>query len=126
MEAEVRALVEGQMMAKRAHADKLGMSAALAATSDSSSSSASDRRILVCGGASVNRAILQVVADVFNAPVFTRPLSSNVAALGAAWRARQCVRRQDGEEEGAPTREDGSMTTPVCVPHKDAASVNML
>ena len=34
--------------------------------------SAKGTRILVCGGASANDTILQVISDIFNAPVFTK------------------------------------------------------
>ena len=61
-ETEVRALVEGQVIAKRLHAEKLGFSLT------------EDTRILVTGGASVNKAIQQVIADVFNASVYTMVL----------------------------------------------------
>ena len=73
-ETEVRALVEGQMLAKRLHAETVGFSVT------------EESRILVTGGASVNSAILQVIADVFNAGVFTQP-AANSAALGGAYRA---------------------------------------
>ena len=46
------------MIAKRLHAEKLGFSLT------------EDTRILVTGGASVNKAIQQVIADVFNASVY--------------------------------------------------------
>ena len=59
-ETEVRALIEGQMIAKRLHAERMGFHLS------------SDTRILVTGGASVNTAILQVIADVFNANVYTQ------------------------------------------------------
>ena len=45
----MRALVEGQMAAKRVHAERLGFRLG------------ADTRILVTGGASVNTAILQVL-----------------------------------------------------------------
>merc|ERR1719153_160091 len=73
-ETEVRALVEGQLLAKRLHAEKIGFKIT------------ADTRILVTGGASVNLAILQVVADVFNAKVFTQS-AANSAAMGGAYRA---------------------------------------
>jgi len=73
-ETEVRALVEGQMMAKRIHAENIGFRLE------------ADTRILVTGGASVNTAILQVVADVFNAKVYTQT-AANSAAMGGAYRA---------------------------------------
>jgi hypothetical protein len=34
--------------------------------------SGKDTRILVCGGASANDAILQIISDIFNAPVYTK------------------------------------------------------
>ncbi|XP_065839461.1 xylulose kinase-like [Oscarella lobularis] len=72
---EVRALVEGQFMAKRVHAENLGYD--IGPTS----------RVLATGGASKNSAILQVLADVFNAPVYTLE-TENSASLGAAYQAR--------------------------------------
>jgi len=73
-ETEVRALIEGQMMAKRIHAERMGFNLT------------PQTRILVTGGASVNTAILQVVADVFNANVYTQS-AANSAAMGGAYRA---------------------------------------
>lgn len=43
-------------------------------------------RILATGGASVNKSILQVMADVFNAPVYVQK-SSEAALFGGAFRA---------------------------------------
>ncbi|NXN85187.1 XYLB kinase, partial [Bombycilla garrulus] len=43
-------------------------------------------RILATGGASHNKKILQVLSDVFNAPVFTID-TANSACLGSAYRA---------------------------------------
>ncbi|XP_041102764.1 xylulose kinase isoform X1 [Polyodon spathula] len=73
-EVEVRALIEGQFLAKRAHAEKLGYKI-LQGT-----------RVLATGGASSNKDILQVLADVFNAPVYTID-TTNSACLGCAYRA---------------------------------------
>ncbi|XP_014112199.1 PREDICTED: xylulose kinase isoform X2 [Pseudopodoces humilis] len=73
-EVEIRALIEGQFMAKRIHAEKLGYKV-LPKT-----------RILATGGASHNKKILQVLSDVFNAPVFTID-TANSACLGSAYRA---------------------------------------
>ena len=58
-ETEVRAVVEGQMMAKRIHAERMGFVIN------------PDTRILVTGGASVNTVILQIIADVFNAKIYS-------------------------------------------------------
>lgn len=57
-EIEIRALVEGQMLHHRAIAESMGFLFG------------SEAKILATGGASVNKSILQVIADVFNAPVY--------------------------------------------------------
>ena len=49
-----------QVLAKRLHAERVGFRVD------------AGTRVLVTGGASVNAAILQVVADVFNARVYTQ------------------------------------------------------
>lgn len=46
-----------------------------------------DTRILATGGASANKSILQVVSDVFNAPVYIQK-TTEAALLGAAYRAK--------------------------------------
>ncbi|XP_033624446.1 xylulose kinase-like isoform X1 [Asterias rubens] len=72
---EVRALLEGQFMAKRLHAENLGYLVERGS------------RVLATGGASANRAILQVLSDVFNAPVYILDVA-NSACLGCAYRAK--------------------------------------
>jgi len=69
--ANVRAIVEAQMMAMANHTQWMSADASL---------------VYATGGASGNRAVLQVMADVFGAEV-VRPRSGNGAALGAALRA---------------------------------------
>lgn len=69
--ADVRAVVEGQMLAMAAHSFWMGVQVTA---------------IHATGGASVNADILQVMADVFGADVF-RFEAGNSAALGAALRA---------------------------------------
>ncbi len=70
--ANVRAVIEAQMMAMANHAAVITRQRV--------------QRLLATGGASVNREILQVMADVFDAEVI--PMASgNAAALGAALRA---------------------------------------
>ncbi|XP_078520473.1 xylulose kinase [Lissotriton helveticus] len=73
-EMEVRAVIESQFMAKRIHAERLGYKI-LPRT-----------RILATGGASCNQEILQVLSDVFGAPVYTID-TANSASLGCAYRA---------------------------------------
>ncbi|TQE01386.1 hypothetical protein C1H46_012967 [Malus baccata] len=70
--SEVRAVIEGQFVSMRGHAERVGMP--------------SPKRLMATGGASVNRAILGVAACVFGCEVYTvqRPDS---ASLGAALRA---------------------------------------
>jgi xylulokinase len=79
--SNVRALVEGQMMALALHSRWMGVTPHI---------------IHATGGASNNDAILQVMADVFDATVHRLP-SSNSAALGAALRAYHADRVADGE-----------------------------
>ena len=50
--------------------------------------------ILATGGASSNVAILQVLADVFNAPVYTIKDTANSACLGCAYRAKHGLERE--------------------------------
>ncbi|XP_008161218.2 xylulose kinase isoform X2 [Chrysemys picta bellii] len=73
-EVEIRALIEGQFMAKRIHAEKLGYKIM------------PRTRIVATGGASYNKEILQVLSDVFSAPVYTID-TANSACLGCAYRA---------------------------------------
>jgi xylulokinase len=69
---EARAVVEGQFLSMRAHGESIGI--------------VRPRRLIATGGASANAAVLQVLADVFGAPVFTAAQSDS-ASLGAAVRA---------------------------------------
>ncbi|XP_053198506.1 xylulose kinase [Scomber japonicus] len=82
-QVEVRALVEGQFLSRRLHAERLGYSII------------PGTRVLATGGASSNKEILQVLSDVFNAPVYTIDLS-NSACLGSAYRALHGLRAESG------------------------------
>ena len=110
-ETEVRALIEGQMMAKRLHAEQMGFHLT------------PDTRILVTGGASVNTAILQVVSDVFNAKVYTQS-AANSAAMGGAYRALHLAKGGDKtcsfSDLITPVAEEARL---VASPSKDAAAV---
>jgi xylulokinase len=70
-DVEVRAVVEGQLLSMRLHAAHIGIVPAT---------------IVATGGASVERGILRVMADVFGTPVLTAD-TPNSAAVGAAYRA---------------------------------------
>ena len=67
----VRAVVEGQYLSMRLHGNNIGLI---------------PQKILATGGASVNKSLLQVMADVFGTRVYVSS-QPNSAALGAAYRA---------------------------------------
>ncbi|XP_057490575.1 xylulose kinase 2-like isoform X2 [Actinidia eriantha] len=71
--SEIRALVEGQFLSMRGHAERFGLPSP-------------PKRIIATGGASTNQGILNTVAVIFGCDVYTvqRPDS---ASLGAALRA---------------------------------------
>jgi xylulokinase len=79
----VRAVVEAQMMAMANHAAPVTGGGAA--------------RVLAIGGASTNRDVLQVMADVFGAPVYQTG-SVNAACLGAALRAYHAHERARGRD----------------------------
>ncbi len=85
-----RAIVEAQALAMRHHSDWIGEK---------------PTTLLATGGASKNRGILQVLADVFQAEVRTLAVA-NSSALGGALRAAQAV-------EGRPFAE---LFKPFCAP----------
>jgi xylulokinase len=68
---EARAVLEGQLMSMRSHAEAAGLV---------------PKRLIATGGASANVALVQVIADVFGAPVFASTQTDS-ASLGAAYRA---------------------------------------
>jgi xylulokinase len=80
-EHNVRGLIEGQMMAIANHASAV---------------SGSIDRVIATGGAAVNRAVLQVMANVFGVDVYRLDVE-NSAALGAAIRAYHSDRLAAGE-----------------------------
>jgi xylulokinase len=79
--ANVRAIVEAQMMAMALHSRWMGVGV---------------RTIHATGGASANRSILQVMADVFDADVYQFDVG-NSACLGAALRAFHAHRAATGQ-----------------------------
>jgi xylulokinase len=72
---DILALVESQYLALKAHAEAVGLL------------SNKDRSVIVTGGASENRILMQILADVFNCDVYVAPENQNSAAIGAACRA---------------------------------------
>ena len=84
--ANVRAVIEAQMMAMSIHSGWMGSRV---------------ERIRATGGASANREILQVMADVFDAEVVastSKGAAVNTACLGAALRAFHAERLSSGNE----------------------------
>jgi xylulokinase len=79
--ANVRAIVEAQMMSMALHSRWMGVEV---------------KTIHATGGASANRAILQVMADVFGADVYQFDVG-NSACLGAALRAFHAHRAAGGQ-----------------------------
>uniref|UniRef100_A0A9I9DKD2 Xylulose kinase n=1 Tax=Cucumis melo TaxID=3656 RepID=A0A9I9DKD2_CUCME len=71
--SEVRALIEGQFLSMRAHAERFGMPLP-------------PNRIIATGGASANETILSSIASIFGSDVYTVQRSDS-ASLGAALRA---------------------------------------
>ncbi|KAI1289466.1 Xylulose kinase [Halotydeus destructor] len=110
-EVEVRACIEGQFLRLRAHAENLGYK--VGPTS----------RVLATGGASVNKAILQVLSDVFNCQVFTQD-KANSAALGAAFMAKYGLVREETSFQEMTSGVSGY--TLVASPAKDADAIYSL
>ena len=79
--ANVRAIVEAQMMAMANHTRWMGADTSV---------------IHAMGGASANRSVLQIMADVFGSEV-VRARAGNAAARGAALRARHADRLAAGQ-----------------------------
>lgn len=77
-QTEIRALIEGQMLHHKTVASDMGFHFG------------EDTRILATGGASANKAILQVVSDVFNSPVYIQK-TTEAALFGAAYRAKYAL-----------------------------------
>jgi xylulokinase len=80
--ALVRGVVEAQALSMQHHSSWIGETPS---------------RLFVTGGASRNRGILQVLADVFNADIRTLSIQ-NSSALGAALRAAQAAEAQPWAE----------------------------
>jgi xylulokinase len=85
---EIRALVEGQMLNRKAFAVDMGYNFG------------ENTKILATGGSSSNKSILQVMSDVFNCPVFVKKNTTEAACLGAAYRARYVAYRDEALEKG--------------------------
>ncbi|CAH2040183.1 unnamed protein product, partial [Iphiclides podalirius] len=104
---EARALLEGQAIARRAHAEDMHFRL------EPSS------RVVATGGASVNKELLQIFADVFNTPVYVQEQHANAALLGAAIRAAEVW-----STEASVTLTGSEPTlTPVAIPYPDSEKI---
>ncbi|XP_065333194.1 xylulose kinase [Cloeon dipterum] len=110
MEIEIRALVEGQALCRRAALETL-----------LGSDSSSNLKIIATGGASRNKCLLQVYADVFNAPVYIQD-GTNSAALGGAFRAFHMVTMADKPFSEVAAKFRGA-EEPFCTPYADAQEI---
>ncbi|XP_013167908.1 PREDICTED: xylulose kinase [Papilio xuthus] len=104
---EARALLEGQALARRAHAEDMGFKI------DSSS------RLVATGGASVNKELLQIFADVFNTPVYVLEEHGNAALLGAAIRAAEVW----SADAGIKLTGSEPTLSPVATPYPDSEKI---
>ncbi|CAG0913329.1 unnamed protein product [Notodromas monacha] len=119
-EQEIRALVEGQFLAKRIYLERMGLDLAVGL------------RIIATGGASNNEEVLQVLADVFESPTYVVKdvASGNSACLGSAFRACytvSCSSKLDGRNETRKYLDFVDDRVPVlklvAEPNSDAATV---
>jgi glycerol kinase len=72
----VRAVVEGQFLARKMYCDRLGLVGGV-----------SGARLVVTGGASANVGLMRILSDVFGVPVFGSSGGTSSASMGAAFRA---------------------------------------
>jgi xylulokinase len=84
---EIRALIEGQMLNRKAFAADMGFNFG------------DNTKIIATGGSSSNKSILQVMADVFNCTVYIKK-TPEAACLGAAYRANYVTYLEDAKAAG--------------------------
>ncbi|KAG8189581.1 hypothetical protein JTE90_023651 [Oedothorax gibbosus] len=107
-EVEVRALVEGQFLAKRVHAENFGFSIDPSA------------KIIATGGASTNKSLIQVLSDVFELPVYVLDVP-NSACLGSAFRAKHGLLGEDASYQEMFSKPIGIHLS--ATPTKDACDI---
>ena len=95
--ADCRAVVEGQLLSRRIHAEALGIH---------------PRVLKVTGGASKNRQIVRIAADVFGCPVQEIEVAAS-AALGAAIRGLHVLEGGDLAKVVAPFVNISETTEPI-------------
>lgn len=116
LETEIRSLVEGQFLAKRVYAEELGFKIR------------NDGRIFATGGGSRNKSLLQVLADIFNTPVYTLD-GVDSANLGGAYRAKHgydCLKSKEKNLEPPDFFQSTACAPPatlLCSPYPDASKI---
>jgi len=107
---EARAVVEGQFLSMRLHSQSVGLDHA--------------QRIIATGGASKNHPMLQILADVFEVPVYVNRMGENSAAYGAGLRAMHGFRCwSDGVFVSFSAIYSSDDTVLVCQPQLNALSI---
>ncbi|OVE80805.1 hypothetical protein BVY04_04870, partial [bacterium M21] len=91
-----RAVVEGQMLGRKLHANRLGIQ---------------PKQLLLTGGASVDKCVRQICADIFECPVACISTTAS-AAMGAALRAYDATTNRPLEEIVRPFVVTGEVTQP--------------
>ncbi|CAG5090570.1 Oidioi.mRNA.OKI2018_I69.PAR.g12651.t1.cds [Oikopleura dioica] len=101
MREDIVSFVTGQILAKRCHVEKFGFK--------------STKRLIVTGGASKNRELVQIISDIFQADIFHQPETEHSAAVGAAYRAYHSTRNppQSYEEATAKIGELEKLASPI-------------
>jgi len=79
---DVRAIVEGQFLSMRLHAEGIGITPS---------------RLIATGGASINTSILKVISDIFGKNVYVAERADS-ASLGAAYRARHGLACKEADQ----------------------------
>lgn len=114
---EIRALIEGQMLNRKAFAADFGFNFG------------TNTKIIATGGSSANKSILQVMADVFNCTVYIKK-TPEAACLGAAYRASYVTYMDDAKAAGDKCESYHDFVQKICdpdtriaVPHGDSDEI---
>ncbi|KAL3280306.1 hypothetical protein HHI36_017795 [Cryptolaemus montrouzieri] len=106
-EIEIRAAIEGQFLTRRLFAEDIGFQIG------------EGTKILATGGASKNKAILQVLSDIFGCPVYIQDVV-NSAMIGAACQAKIGYSGKSGDVFSYPNELRPKL---VCEPYKNSQDI---
>lgn len=114
---EIRALIEGQMLNRKAFAVDFGFNFG------------DNTKIIATGGSSANKSILQVMADVFNCTVYIKK-TPEAACLGAGYRANYVTYMEDAKLAGDSyenyheyIKRNCDVDTKIARPHGDSDEI---